>query len=198
MWDSGLEVLSRGRPVRMPARPTSLLLHSDLKYNRLRASANRGEGGLLVRRTQDARSSGELLILPNEGVCLCPRSHHTSSSPFSGNSSSHWCPRVEWTIHFFLAATAPAYRIGRSSRSWLRCWSSAAPTRGSLMRRVRLPRCVAGAIEWIAYSGVMDELREIALDAYDKFLGLRLADVAVDCCITKAPCGGEKAGRSSV
>jgi hypothetical protein len=44
----------------------------------------------------------------------------------------------------------------------------------------------------------MDELREIALDAYDKFLGLRLADVAVDCCITKAPCGGEKAGRSSV
>ena len=44
----------------------------------------------------------------------------------------------------------------------------------------------------------MDELRETALDAYDKFIGLRLADVAVDCCITKAPCGGEKAGRSPV
>jgi hypothetical protein len=51
--------------------------------------------------------------------------------------------------------------------------------------------------EWIA-SGVMDELREMALEAYDKFIGLRLADVAVDCCITKAPCGGDKAGRSPV
>jgi transposase len=51
--------------------------------------------------------------------------------------------------------------------------------------------------EWIA-SGVMDELREMALEAYDKFIGLRLADMAVDCCITKAPCGGDKAGRSPV
>jgi len=51
--------------------------------------------------------------------------------------------------------------------------------------------------EWIA-SGVMDKLRQIALEAYDKLIGLRLADVAVDCCITKAPCGGEVAGRSPV
>jgi len=51
--------------------------------------------------------------------------------------------------------------------------------------------------EWIA-SGVMDELREMVLEAYDEFIGLRLADVAVDCCITKAPCGGDKAGRSPV
>ena len=51
--------------------------------------------------------------------------------------------------------------------------------------------------EWIAF-GVMDELRELALEAYDEFIGLHLADVAVDCCITKAPCGGEKAGRSPV
>jgi transposase len=51
--------------------------------------------------------------------------------------------------------------------------------------------------EWIA-SGVMDKLRQIALEAYDKFIGLRLADVGVDCCITKAPCGGEMAGRSPV
>jgi hypothetical protein len=43
---------------------------------------------------------------------------------------------------------------------------------------------------------VMDKLRQITLEAYDKFIGLRLADVAVDCCITKAPCGGEMAGRS--
>ena len=29
-------------------------------------------------------------------------------------------------------------------------------------------------------------------------IGLALDDVAVDCCITKAPCGGEVAGRSPV
>jgi transposase len=51
--------------------------------------------------------------------------------------------------------------------------------------------------EWIA-SGVMDKLRQIALEAYDKLIGLQLADVAVDCCITKAPCGGEMAGRRPV
>jgi transposase len=51
--------------------------------------------------------------------------------------------------------------------------------------------------EWIT-CGVMDSLRQIALEAYDKVIGLRLADVAVDCCITKAPCGGDKAGRNPV
>ena len=51
--------------------------------------------------------------------------------------------------------------------------------------------------EWIAL-GVMETLREIALAAYDRFVGLQLSDMAVDCCITKAPCGGEKAGRSPV
>jgi len=29
-------------------------------------------------------------------------------------------------------------------------------------------------------------------------VGLELYDIAVDCCITKAPCGGEKAGKSPV
>ena len=32
---------------------------------------------------------------------------------------------------------------------------------------------------------------ELALEAYDdRFVGLDLADVAVNCCITEAPCGG--------
>jgi IS5 family transposase len=44
----------------------------------------------------------------------------------------------------------------------------------------------------------MDALRELALEVYDRVIGLELADVAVDGCITKAPCGGEKAGRSPV
>jgi transposase len=51
--------------------------------------------------------------------------------------------------------------------------------------------------EWIE-AGVMAALRELALEAYDKIIGLQLSDVAVDCCITKAPCGGEKAGRNPV
>jgi hypothetical protein len=51
--------------------------------------------------------------------------------------------------------------------------------------------------EWIE-AGVMDDLEERVREAYDRAIGLDLADVAVDCCITKAPCGGEKAGRSPV
>jgi transposase len=51
--------------------------------------------------------------------------------------------------------------------------------------------------EWIA-SGVMRRLQQIVLDAYDWMIGLDLSDVAVDCCITKAPCGGQKAGKSPV
>ncbi len=44
----------------------------------------------------------------------------------------------------------------------------------------------------------MERLREICLDAYDRLIGLELSEVAVDGCVTKAPCGGEKAGRSPV
>ena len=51
--------------------------------------------------------------------------------------------------------------------------------------------------EWIE-SGVMDQLREMVLEAYDRFIGLEVAELAIDCCITKAPCGGEKAGRNPV
>ena len=51
--------------------------------------------------------------------------------------------------------------------------------------------------EWIE-EGVMEKLREMALETYDRLVGLELADLAVDCCITKAPCGGEKTGRSPV
>ena len=39
--------------------------------------------------------------------------------------------------------------------------------------------------EWIA-CGVIETLRRIALDAYDRLIGLELAEVAVDGCITKA------------
>ncbi len=51
--------------------------------------------------------------------------------------------------------------------------------------------------EWIEI-GVMEALEKLAREAYDRAIGLDLFDVAVDCCITKAPCGGEKAGKSPV
>ena len=51
--------------------------------------------------------------------------------------------------------------------------------------------------EWIA-SGVIDSLRTMTLKAYDRMGGLEPQELAVDSCTTKAPCAGEKAGRSPV
>jgi transposase len=51
--------------------------------------------------------------------------------------------------------------------------------------------------EWIRL-GIWERLKLACLDAYDQMIGLDLADLAVDGCITKAPCGGECAGRSPV
>ncbi len=73
---------------------------------------------------------------------------------------------------------------------------------GCAYRRIADEECSATTLrdrrdEWIA-CGVMEKLREMALEAYDRFIGLDLSEVVVDCCITKAPCGGEKAGRSPV
>jgi transposase len=51
--------------------------------------------------------------------------------------------------------------------------------------------------EWIAL-GLAERVRLAVLAAYDRLLGLELAHLAVDGCITKAPCGGEVAGRSPV
>jgi transposase len=51
--------------------------------------------------------------------------------------------------------------------------------------------------EWIS-AGVMDTLQGLVIEAYDRIIGLELSDVAVDGCITKAPCGGERAGKSPV
>jgi hypothetical protein len=63
----------------------------------LRACADRDAIHLLEMRAQAARSSGEFSKLPNEGDCLCPRYHLTSSSP-SGNSFLSCCPKGKWII----------------------------------------------------------------------------------------------------
>jgi hypothetical protein len=51
--------------------------------------------------------------------------------------------------------------------------------------------------EWIR-AGVAEQLRLALLGAYDRLFGLELEHLAVDGCITKAPCGGQVAGPSPV
>ncbi|MFC7261397.1 IS5 family transposase [Streptomyces lutosisoli] len=51
--------------------------------------------------------------------------------------------------------------------------------------------------EWIQL-GVFARLKQIALESYDRIVGLVLDQIAVDGSITKAPGGGEAAGRSPV
>ena len=51
--------------------------------------------------------------------------------------------------------------------------------------------------EWIKL-GIFAQLKQIALEVYDRMVGLLLEHLAVDGCITKAPGGGECAGPSPV
>jgi len=51
--------------------------------------------------------------------------------------------------------------------------------------------------EWID-AGVFEALEQLCLLAYDRVVGLHLGHISVDGCITKAPCGGEAAGKSPV
>jgi transposase len=69
-------------------------------------------------------------------------------------------------------------------------------------RKVADAACSATTIrdrrdQWIAL-GVFTRLELLVLAAYDRMVGLELGDLAVDGCITKAPCGGQHAGRSPV
>jgi len=50
---------------------------------------------------------------------------------------------------------------------------------------------------WIT-AGIFATLELLVLQAYDQMIGLEFGDLAVDGCITKAPCGGDAAGRSPV
>jgi transposase len=78
----------------------------------------------------------------------------------------------------------------------------AALVHGSGYERIASPGCSDATIrrrlkEWAAV-GVSEQVHTLALQAYDRMIGLELDDLAVDGCITKAPSGGEVAGRSPV
>jgi len=78
----------------------------------------------------------------------------------------------------------------------------AALVHGSGYERIATPGCSDRTIrrrlrEWAA-AGVAEQVHALALQAYDKMIGLELEELAVDGCITKAPGGGDVAGRSPV
>jgi transposase len=73
---------------------------------------------------------------------------------------------------------------------------------GSGYERIATAQCSDRTIrrrlkKW-AKAGVAQHVHAIALAAYDLIIGLELEDLSVDGCITKAPCGGDKAGPSPV
>lgn len=51
--------------------------------------------------------------------------------------------------------------------------------------------------QW-ARAGLMRQLHTAVLGAYERMVGLDLDHICIDGCITKAPCGGDCAGRSPV
>jgi len=78
----------------------------------------------------------------------------------------------------------------------------AALVRGSGYERIASATCSDRTIrrrvkEWAA-AGLAEALHALAREQDDRMIGPDLADVAVDGGITKAPCGGETAGRSPV
>ncbi len=78
----------------------------------------------------------------------------------------------------------------------------AALVHGSGYERIATPGCSDRTIrrrvhEWAA-AGLTERLHTLVLTQYDRLIGLELETIVVDGCITKAPGGGEKAGRSPV
>src|SRR5919106_3537455 len=78
----------------------------------------------------------------------------------------------------------------------------AALVHGSGYERIASADCSDATIrrrlkEWAA-AGLSEQVHALALQAYDRMIGLELDDRAVDGCVTKAPSGGEVAGRSPV
>jgi transposase len=78
----------------------------------------------------------------------------------------------------------------------------AALVHGSGYERIATPGCSDRTIrrrlqEWAAL-GLAEQVHHLVLEAYERMIGLDLEELAVDGCITKAPAGGEVAGRSPV
>jgi len=73
---------------------------------------------------------------------------------------------------------------------------------GSGYERIASPGCsertIRRRVQTWAAAGLAEHLHTLVLAQYDRLIGLDLRQVCVDGCITKAPGGGEVAGRSPV
>ena len=146
------------------------------------------------KRTRDARSFGELPSFPSEkerARARDPTIHHRAHL---GTIQCSFA-RARGASPFGLSPLAHSQRVVFNKLVQVLVF-------GCAYRRIADDSCSATTLrerrdEWIA-CGVIEKLRQIALDAYDRMIGLQLAEVAVDGCIAKAPCGGEKAGKSPV
>ncbi|MEV4243235.1 IS5 family transposase [Streptosporangium canum] len=78
----------------------------------------------------------------------------------------------------------------------------AALVHGSGYERIATPGCsdrtIRRRVNYWAQIGIAEKIHALALQAYDRMIGLQLDELSVDDCITKAPGGGESAGRSPV
>lgn len=78
----------------------------------------------------------------------------------------------------------------------------AALVHGSGYERVASPGCsdrtIRRRVKYWAQLGIAEQVHALAVQGYDRMIGLELDELSVDGCITKAPCGGEAAGRSPV
>jgi hypothetical protein len=147
------------------------------------------------KRTWIARSFGKLLKLFEVKERLHARSatiHHLA------HLGAVLCPSSQ-------EKRGPSARLPPHShprQGGLREVSASLGVRMRLLWRIADDECSATTLrrkrdEWIE-AGTMDILEQIVKDTYDRTIGLELSDIAVDCCITKAPCGGERSGTSPV
>lgn len=59
-------------------------------------------------------------------------------------------------------------------------------------------RTIRRSLKQWAELGIAQRMHALALEAYDRLIELGLTEISIDGCITNAPSGGEKAGRSPV
>lgn len=129
---------------------------------------------------------------------MCPLSRHPSLSLYSSSWPTYCLKEKQSTITLWVV-TGAEYPIGWSSRNSCRFWSSVVLTRELPIAHVRQPPCVADATSGSKRGdGRARRNSARSLRSYDRIIGLELSDIGVDCCITKAPCGGERAGKSPV
>jgi hypothetical protein len=127
----------------------------------------------------------------------CQRCHLACSNP-SGTSSLRFCPPGESSL---LTTRSGCHRRRIADRTVFE-HVVLALVHGSGYERISTPGCSDRTIrrrvkQW-AELGISERVHALALEAYDRMIGFGLSEISVDGCITKAPSGGEKAGRSPV